>query len=645
MAPARRPGAESEVTALHTASSPLVEDSPYHAFAGSPPTALFGKPCRWPGPEASATTARLLWSQEALYVCWELEGTPAQPVDPAQVEPGCLAGLEGGQVQPGQRSVLLDERVECFLWQPREPAVRGEAGEPAAKRPKAGEDGDFAGQAYYAFEVNYAGKALTNRARFGGPMGFDWGGEAAYSSWTQEVAVGWGGSASPVPSAVAGLTPPFKRVVACGFKWAAMGMDLSREIWIGLHRAEHHPEFTRGRPARLAEEEVRRLLAGMVWSSWVDPGDAVVNFHRPACFGKLVLAPPGLRADCSCRAARLLRPGSLRVLPSPKPCLAECPPGSLLVQAKYASVCGSDMPYFKAKRLMAPSCYWDRDGFCGHEVVGVVLESKSAAFKPGDAVMALPSSYFKAHAGSKQEWYREDVHGVLLQNFPVRGGFSQVYTSHELYSYRIRECVPRMLAAQGLGTILRMARRLGPVLGKTVVVLGQGQNGLMATRLMAQFCAKAVIAVDPLEYRRDLALTFGASRAVSPDDAAGVIAEMTGGRGADVVLEMVGHNQDTINAALEHVACAGTVVAFGVPDDAVYGHFEFSKFFRKNVNLVASVIPDPGTDFPEAVRLIEEGRFSTEGIFTHVLQLAEVEKAFSIASSYAEGVVKLVVEL
>lgn len=34
----------------------------------------------------------------------------------------------------------------------------------------------------------------------------------------------------------------------------------------------------------------------------------------------------------------------------------------------------------------------------------------------------------------------------------------------------------------------------------------------------------------------------------------------------------------------------------GVPDDAVYDHFEYSKFFRKNVQLIASVIPDPGTD-------------------------------------------------
>ena len=45
-------------------------------------------------------------------------------------------------------------------------------------------------------------------------------------------------------------------------------------------------------------------------------------------------------------------------------------------------------------------------------------------FAVGDEVMALPSSYFKAHTGSKQEWYDEATHSVLLENFPVRGAFS-----------------------------------------------------------------------------------------------------------------------------------------------------------------------------------------------------------------------------
>jgi hypothetical protein len=50
----------------------------------------------------------------------------------------------------------------------------------------------------------------------------------------------------------------------------------------------------------------------------------------------------------------------------------------------------------------------------------------------------------------------------------------------------------------------------------------------------------------------------------------------------------------------------------GVPDDAVYDTFEFSKFFRKNINLIASVIPDPDNDFPVSLerheRSVLQGR-------------------------------------
>ena len=440
---------------------------------------------------------------------------------------------------------------------------------------------------------------------------------------------------SPVPDCASPLAPPPPR--------PKLTPTRGRFADIALHRA-HYPAGTSTEGA-IDEARARALLDSLVWSSWVEPADspAEVNFHRPGFFRELSLRAPGDTAiDCSCCAARFVGPKTLALVASPVPTLAQCPPGSVIVRARYASVCGSDMPYFKSKR--AASLYWDRDGFCGHEVVGHVVSSSSGAFKEGDAVLALPSSYFKAHAGSRQEWFVPEVHGVLLQPFPVRGGFSAIYTSHELYCYKLKECTKHLIAAQGLGTVLRMSRRLGSVLGLHVVVLGQGQNGLLATQLMSKMCAKSVVAVDPLEYRRKASAAAGATHTCTPEEAAGVVAELTGGVGADVVLEMVGHNQDTVNEAIALARCAGTVVAFGVPDDSLYERFAFTEFFRKNLKLVASVIPDPGVDFPDAVKLIEQGRFDVEALITHTLPLASVNEAFEMACNYEDNVLKLVVE-
>lgn len=599
--------AQNEVAALHTTTSPLDAVSPYHAFSAASPCFL-RKPRKWPGPEGFPSTLRLLWDDRALYVCWELQGDLAAPVrlKEAPLLEGALKTLSSDQ-----HSLLFDERVECFLWQP----------------------GNSSEETYFAFEINYYGKVLTNRAHFGGRFGFDWDASNAFSVWTKEVSVGPEGDCATKALSC--------RVVIGEFRWEALGLDHGKEIRLGLHRAQHPtPDLSEA----LGAEEAQTLLQGMIWTSWIDPDDAEVNFHRAEMFGRLLLQPSGIQQDGSCAAARFLGSKALRILRSPIPRLEECPPGSLLIRAKYASLCGSDFPFFREKR--DPASYWDRDGFCGHEAVGVVLDSRSDRFAIGDTVLSLPSSYFKSHVSKRADWFDEKVHNVLLQTSPVRGAFCEIFTSHELYTYKVKECQPRMLLAQAVATILRALRRLGSVVGKTVVVQGQGQNGLMATRLLSQLCARHIIAVEPLLYRRMVAASgaFGATAATAPGKAALEAVRAVAPGGADVVLEMVGHNQETINEALDLVKSGGTVVAFGVPDDPVY-HFHFEKFSRKNVVLMASVYPDPGVDFPEAVELLEQGQFDTEGIITHSFPLSEIQKAFSIATEYQDNVIKVALEL
>jgi hypothetical protein len=252
---------QAAVIAVRTGTPPLEADSPYHAFAAAPPTALFAKPALWPGPESDSTTARLLWDETALYVCFECEGETALPIAPESIERSVLAGLQGGAVPPPQRSVLLDERLECFVW-------------PTGQQSEV----DVADQHYFAFEVNHSGLSLTNKAQFGGRMDFSWGGESAYKAEKVEIAVGWGASSSPVPSAVGGLSPPFKTVLFLTLPWAPMGIDplaptSAEGLRIALHRAQHHPTHTVGGSASqpLQEEEVNKLLSGLVWSSWIEP--------------------------------------------------------------------------------------------------------------------------------------------------------------------------------------------------------------------------------------------------------------------------------------------------------------------------------------------------------------------------------------
>jgi 2-desacetyl-2-hydroxyethyl bacteriochlorophyllide A dehydrogenase len=97
-------------------------------------------------------------------------------------------------------------------------------------------------------------------------------------------------------------------------------------------------------------------------------------------------------------------------------------------------------------------------------------------------------------------------------------------------------------------------------LGETALVFGQGVVGLLVTQLLKRAGADRVLAVEPMEGRRELALEVGADAAFEPDeDLLERVQEATGGRGADVAVE-ASSSGAALQAAVDAVAVEGTVV-------------------------------------------------------------------------------------
>lgn len=97
-------------------------------------------------------------------------------------------------------------------------------------------------------------------------------------------------------------------------------------------------------------------------------------------------------------------------------------------------------------------------------------------------------------------------------------------------------------------------------LGETVLVFGQGTVGLLIAQLLQLAGAGRVIAVEPLPRRRELARSVGVDEGLTPDD--GLlprVLEATGGRGADVAIEVSG-STSALQTAIDAVADEGTVV-------------------------------------------------------------------------------------
>lgn len=103
--------------------------------------------------------------------------------------------------------------------------------------------------------------------------------------------------------------------------------------------------------------------------------------------------------------------------------------------------------------------------------------------------------------------------------------------------------------------------------GEVVVVFGQGVVGMMCARI-AGLNAGTVIVVDRYPKRREQAMVYGAHAAVEPGEVADVVAELSRGRGADVVYEASGAPA-ALQSAIEIAADRGEVVAI-----SLYGNRE-----------------------------------------------------------------------
>ena len=165
------------------------------------------------------------------------------------------------------------------------------------------------------------------------------------------------------------------------------------------------------------------------------------------------------------KAARLVGPRQFEILdvdtPSPKP-------GEALVKLETLSICGSDLLTYD--RVFAEEDYPRPAGLPCHETSGVVVESLDESLKPGERVVALTYS----------------------------GGLFEYVAMPAARCIPVPESVPAHLAvlAQPVGTVIYAVQKMGSVLGKTVVVLGQGPIGLTFTDLIARALTVAAARVD-----------------------------------------------------------------------------------------------------------------------------------------------------
>ncbi|WP_460061186.1 S-(hydroxymethyl)mycothiol dehydrogenase [Streptomyces sp. YKOK-I1] len=167
--------------------------------------------------------------------------------------------------------------------------------------------------------------------------------------------------------------------------------------------------------------------------------------------------------------------------------------------------------------------------------------------------------------------------------------------------------------------------------GDSVAVIGCGGVGdaaVVGSRLAG---AAKIIAVDIDDRKLQTAQKLGATHTVNSreTDAVEAIRELTGGFGADVVIEAVGR-PETYRQAFYGRDLAGTVVLVGVPTPEMKLELPLLDVFGRGGSLKSSWYGDclPSRDFPMLVDLYLQGRLDLDAFVTETIALDEVEKAF-----------------
>jgi S-(hydroxymethyl)mycothiol dehydrogenase len=168
--------------------------------------------------------------------------------------------------------------------------------------------------------------------------------------------------------------------------------------------------------------------------------------------------------------------------------------------------------------------------------------------------------------------------------------------------------------------------------GDTVAVIGCGGVGDAAIAGAALAGARRVVAVDVDARKLEWARRFGATDTVdaSREEPVEAVRRLTGGTGADVVVEAVG-SPETYRQAFFARDLAGTLVQVGVPDPAMTVELPMIELFGRGGALKSSWYGDclPTRDFPMLVDLYLSGRLDLDGFVSETIGLADVEDALA----------------
>jgi L-iditol 2-dehydrogenase len=347
------------------------------------------------------------------------------------------------------------------------------------------------------------------------------------------------------------------------------------------------------------------------------------------------------------RAAVLHGADEMRVQPWPVP---EPGPGEVLLKVNVASICGTDVKVLHRTLMGQPA----GEFVMGHEYAGTV-----AALGPGvDEFTIGDRVAVEVHKGCERcencirGWYTSCLNygnlekGHRAKGLTCDGGFAEYALNHINTLYRLPEnltfeqaCMVTT-AASPLWAIDLMG---GYLAGETVLVQGPGPIGLIAVQLCRALGAERVILSGTRDERLAIGRRLGADVVVNVrrENLAERVREITGGKGADSVLECAG-GPTSMQEALESVKRGGRIGVVAWYTGPV--QMDMNLAVRSNVRIYAAR-GEGGMNCGRSLALMSAGKILADPIITHHFKLDAIGEAFETYMNRTGNALKVVLHV
>jgi len=308
--------------------------------------------------------------------------------------------------------------------------------------------------------------------------------------------------------------------------------------------------------------------------------------------------------------------------------------GEALVKVKATSICGTDKHIYEwdawaQSRIKTPMIF-------GHEFAGEVVEIGEGVSEvaPGDFVSGETHIYcgkcFLCRTGNMHI-----CENVKLRGVDVTGCFAEylLAPANTLWKNDKGIKLEAASAQEPLGNAVHTVFEGNHVKGQKVTIFCAGPIGMAATSVCKAEGAEQVIVVDGNEYRLSLAKKMGATATINRkrENVVRRIMGLTGGKGADVFLEMSG-GEDAYVQGFATLRPGGRASLLGIPKGKITLDITNAIVFKQARVFGINGRRIWGT-WEKSSELLKSGKVNLETIITHKFKLEEFEKAFELMKS------------